>query len=93
MDVGQSFVVLAETANIKTCVSTLRCEMQSCGSFDRSNSSLNNWVALIYLFIMNIVQSTHTQAHIKKENKKNYEIHKNSIKAFKAELLNKSNSK
>jgi len=42
---------------------------------------------------MNIVQSTHTQAHIKKENKKNYEIHKNSIKAFKAELLNKSNSK
>jgi len=42
---------------------------------------------------MNIVQSTHTQAHIKKKIKKNYEIHKNSIKAFKAELLNKSNSK
>ena len=35
---------------------------------------------------------THTSTH-KKENKKNYEIHKNSIKAFKAELLNKSNSK
>jgi len=45
-----------------------------------------------YLFIMNIVQSTHTQSTHKKE-EKNYEVHKNSIKAFKTELLNKCNSK
>jgi len=31
---------------------------------------------------MNIVQSTHTQStHNKEENKKNYEVHKNPIKA------------
>jgi len=50
-----------------------------------------------YLFIMNIVQkytyTKHTEKKQKQKIKTNYEVHKNSIKAFKTKLLNKYNSK
>jgi len=50
----------------------------------------------IYLFIYYEYRTkyTHTQSTQRKnKNEKNYEVHKNSIKAFKTELLNKCNSK